>query len=377
MDINELVKIGFTIERATDLSEFFSNDGYIGDFTAEHLVEGYKIPTDKIIAIGNSDTLKQTFKADSQFYKDIDTLLAQNGNSEPNRGGVNKVLVYQKTDEADFGEAFDKFMEKNANFSQISISSRNPEDIEKVADKLATADRLFEAQTSDESILTRAENNLAKKLSDKNNDRVKLTFHKVDSEAVAMGIMGIQSGDKLGSNGDVYSKITNVSPQIYTGMEESNLKDQNVSFYTSVNPVNGGGVSQYATNIYFGGKMINGENAKRRRIRYYFDKTCKARSLDFLAKKLGYEDSSCGVLEGMLTAIFREGQYSGLVVKDSEETNGFSLTVLSIAETKRKYISLYNQKCYKVIGWYIDKLTGEKVDIALTVDPSDADKSNM
>lgn len=377
MDINELVKIGFTLERATDLSEFFGNVGYVADFKSEHLITGYNVPSDKVIIVNNSDTLKQIFKADSQYYKDIDTLLAQNGNAEPNRGGVNKVLVFQKTDENDFAEAFDKFMDTNANFSQISVSSRDASEIEKVAEKLATADRLFEAQTSDENISTKAEDNIAKKLADKNNDRVKITFHKVDSEAAAMGIMSIQAGDKLGANGDIYSQITNVTPQIYTGTEESNLKDLNVSFYTSVNPINGAGVDQYATSIYVGGKMINGENAKRRRIRYYFDKTCKARSVDFLAKKLGYEDSSAGVLESMLSAIFLEGQNSGLVVKDTEDTPGFSLSVLTIAETKRKYSSLYAKKCYKVVGWYIDSLTGEQVDIALTVDPSDAEKAKM
>lgn len=377
MNIDKLVKIGFTLPVATDLSAFFGNVAYIGDFTADNLVDGFVMPGNGVVVIDGSDALKQFLKADTQYYKDIDTILAQSGNPEPNRADVNTVIVFQKTDEEDFGEAFDNLMSTNANFSQVAISSRAVAEILAVAEKLATADRLFEAQTSSDTISANAEGNIADTLRKQNNDRVKITFHATDSEACSAGIMAIQAGAMLGSQGDIYSKITNVTPQAYTPTVEANLDALNVSFYTTVNPINGGGVDQYATNIYYGGKMINGENAKRRRIRFYLDKILKARSLDFLAKKLTYQDENGAVLESMLTAIFLEAQSNDLVVQDTEDTNGFYLNVLSIADTKKYYNTLYNQQCYKVMGWYIDALTGQKVDISLTVDPSDAEKTKI
>lgn len=378
MDIDKLIKIGLTLSSATNLDAFFSRNAYIADFEESDMVPGFAMPKDKYLEI-NLSALKQFLKADTQYYRDIDTLLAQNGNSKPNQGGVSSVIVFQKTDEADFGEAFDKLMSINANFAQLAISSREVTEIEKVADKLATARRLFEAQTSSETISTKAEANIAKKLADKNNDWVKITFHKVDSEAAAMGIMAIQTGEKLGGKGDVFSKITNVSSQSYTPTEEANFEALNVSYYTPVNPINGGGVDQYATNIYTGGKMINGENAKRRRIRYYLDLTMKACSLDFLAKKLDYDDVGGAVLESMLAAIFIEGQQSdvGLIARDTEDSKGFVLDVLSMEDTKRLYNSFYKARVYKVGGWYIDRLTGERVDIDLLVDPSDAEKLKL
>ena len=374
MNIDELVRVGFTLSTATDLSAFFTNGAYVADFTEDDLLPGYEMPDNKMVVL-QPDGHKQMFPADSVYYKDIETIFAQNGNAEPNRGGINNVIVFQKTTESDFGAAFEALMTVNANFTQVTISSRDPVEIEKVADKLATADRLFEAQTSSEAVANKSEGNVAQKLADKNNDRVKITFHSNDEESAAGAIMSIQAGEKLGARGDIFSKLTNVSTQQYNGTQEANFKALNVSFYTTVNPINGGGVEQYGTKIYSGGKMINGENAKRRRIRYYFDKMMKARSLDFLGKKLDDDDDGGAVLESMLSAILVEGQSSGLVVKDNEDSKGFVLRVLSMAEMKRFYNSLYSKKCYKATGWYIDKLTGEAVEIGLTVDPSDAEKS--
>jgi hypothetical protein len=377
LKLENLVKIGFTLPTATDLSAFFGNVAYIGNFTAEDLVSGFTMPANKVVIIDGSVALKQFLKPDTQYYKDIDTILAQKGNTQPNMSDLNTIIVFQLTDEDSFGEAFDNLMKTNANFSQITISSRNVEDIMEIGQKLPTPDRLFEAQTSDATISTNAEDNVAKQLADMNNDRIKITFHSEDSEAAAAGIMSIQAGDMLGSAGDIYSKISNVMPKEYSATIESNLDALNVSYYTSVNPINGGGVEQYATNIYYGGKMINGENAKRRRIRFYFDKILKARSVDFLAKKLTYQDSSGAVLESMLTAVFLEGQSNDLVVQNSAETNGFYLNVLSIADTRKSFNSLYLKQCYKVMGWYIDALTGQKVDISLTVDPDDSEKTQI
>ena len=64
-----------------------------------------------------------------------------------------------------------------------------------------------------------------------------------------------------------------------------------------------------------------------------------------------------------------------MVVQNTEDTDGFYLNVLSMAETKKNYVSLYNNQTYKVVGWYIDALTGRKVDISLSVDPTDAEKA--
>ena len=127
--------------------------------------------------------------------------------------------------------------------------------------------------------------------------------------------------------------------------------------------------------------MISGEDAKRRYIRYYLDKTLKARSVDFLKKKLGYEAVSADILESMLKAVLIAGQNNGLIRSDETVDDvlykGFELSVLSPMETRAINEDAYNSQTYLVNGYYRDSLTGRKVEINLYIDPTETEKDAL
>lgn len=376
MQISKLVSFGISLPQATDLSVFFSSCAYIGDFTSSDLKTS--VPPSGYFVLASAEDVANNFVETSQYYKDLTAIFTQNGNTRPNQGSVKKVICFQKTeDHTTWGDAFDALHTANGDWSQIAISSRDKTAILAIAAKVeaVSGGRLFEAQTSDADVASQTSGNVALTLQSSEYANTKLTYTSTSTDSIAHGIMAIQASEKLGANGDLYSKITGQTPRVYDSATESALDAQKVSYYTTVNPVSGGNVSQYATNIYYGGYMANGEDAKRRRIRFYIEYMMKAVSLDFLAKKLTYQDSSGAVLESMLNALLIEAQNNDMIVRDSEETKGFYLNVLSMADTKAGYISLYNAQTYKVVGWYIDALTGRKVDISLTVDPTDAEKA--
>ena len=378
MQSSKLINFGISLPSATDLGVFFSSCAYIGDFVASDLKDGVSVPASGYFTFGSTEEVDATFVSTSQYYKDLVAIFTQNGNARPNQGKVQTVICFQKTsDHSTWGEAFTALHTANGNWSQIAISSRDATAISSVASacEAVTGGRLFEAQTSDADVASNASGNLALALKTAGYANTKLTYTSTSTDSISTAIMAIQAGEKLGSTGDLYSKISGQTAREYTSSVETALDGNNVSYYTMVNPVSGGSVSAYATNIYYGGKMANGEDAKRRRIRFYIEYMMKAVSLDFLAKKLTYQDSSGAVLESMLNALLIECQNNDMVVRDSEDTNGFYLNVLSMADTKKNYISLYNTQTYKVMGWYIDALTGRKVDISLTVDPTDAEKA--
>ena len=187
----------------------------------------------------------------------------------------------------------------------------------------------------------------------------------------------------LGSVGSLYSTVTGVMPEDYTATVNTNLDNQNVTYYTNVNPVNGGGVTQYGSPIVYGGYMINGEDAKRRYIRFCIDILLKAKSIDFLKKKLGYEDVSLDILLSMLKSVLIGCQTNGMIKRNSVvtsgdttyETLGFELKGIYLAELREIDERLYNSQTYKVVGYYRDSLTGRKVEIDLFIDPTDAEKS--
>lgn len=374
ISIDKLVEIGFTLPQATDISAYLSNAGYVGDFTSSDLVSGYNMPANKVVVISNIDELDSIFVPGTKYYNDLSVLLMQKNNAKPNQSRINQVVVFQKTDEDDIASAFTALMNLNANFSQLYISSSLKADIVAVAAKAEVSGRLFIAQTSDEDVASGTAGNVAETLAAKNYTNTKLITH-IDSESLKGALVGVMANPYLGSVGDLYSQFSGVTPQNYDSTSMSNFDKNNVGYYSYVNAISGVGVEQYAKKIFYGNKQVNGEITKRRYIRFTIDLLLKFKVLDFLAKKLSYQESSNGILEENLKSVLIGCQSNDLIVQDSEDTNGFYLKCMPIAKVKTNYPTDYSNQVYHAQGWYIDALTGTKVIIDLTVNPSDSEKS--
>lgn len=374
ISIDKLVGIGFTLPQATDISAYLSNAGYVGDFTSSDLVSGYTMPANKVVVISNIDELDSIFVPGTKYYNDLSVLLMQKNNAKPNQSRINQVVVFQKTDEDDIASAFTALMNLNANFSQLYISSSLKADIVAVAAKAEVSGRLFTAQTSDEDVASGTAGNVAETLAAKNYTNTKLITH-IDSESLKGALVGVMANPYLGSVGDLYSQFSGVTPQNYDSTSMSNFDKNNVGYYSYVNAISGVGVEQYAKKTFYGNKQVNGEITKRRYIRFTIDLLLKFKVLDFLAKKLNYQESSNSILEENLKSVLIGCQSNGLIVKDSEDTNGFYLKCMPLAKVKTNYPTDYSNQVYHAQGWYIDALTGTKVIIDLTVNPSDSEKS--
>lgn len=374
ISIDKLVEIGFTLPQATDISAYLSNAGYVGDFTSSDLVSGYNMPANKVVVISNIDELDSIFVPGTKYYNDLSVLLMQKNNAKPNQSRINQVVVFQKTDEDDIASAFTALMNLNANFSQLYISSSLKADIVAVAAKAEVSGRLFIAQTSDEDVASGTAGNVAETLAAKNYTNTKLITH-IDSESLKGALLGVMANPYLGSVGDLYSQFSGVTPQNYDSTSMSNFDKNNVGYYSYVNAISGVGVEQYAKKIFYGNKQVNGEITKRRYIRFTIDLLLKFKVLDFLAKKLSYQESSNSILEESLKSVLIGCQSNDLIVQDSEDTNGFYLKCMPIAKVKTNYPADYRNQVYHAQGWYIDALTGTKVIIDLTVNPSDSEKS--
>lgn len=376
ISIDKLVSIGFTVSQATDISKFFRSIGYAAKFAASDLVDGVTVPANKILKLDpNIDTLKATFKADTQFYKDLSVIIQQIGNMKPNKSNASHIVVYQVS-ESDYGTAVDNFVKVNANWAQLLIDSREVTDIDKAATKAKENSRLFIGQTNDETISSKGEGNIAEKQAKLSNDNFMLFYHP-DIESLAHGAASIGAQSQLGSVGVLYSTVTSVTPQDYSPTIMTNLDELKVGYYSEVNPINGGGVSEYASPIVWGGYMINGEDAKRKYIRFALDLLLKAKSIDFLKKKLTYEDISSKILDSMLSSVLVEAQINGLVKKDTETKKGFELIVTPPSVLQETEPTLYNSETYKVVGYYRDAKTGRRVQIDLYIDPTEAELSQL
>lgn len=386
ISLDKLVEIGFTLSTATDISQFFRNVGYLTVGTS-CVKTGVDIPTNKVLVIDSNDTLNATLKSDSQEYMDISTILVQKGNMNPNKGRVGSVILYLGTLSSGetYGDLVDEFISVNANWSQLVVNTAVDANIKAVADKALTNNRLFVANTVSDDIANAVSNNIAIQLKALNNANTLLTYHTTANESLAAGLAGIMANPNLGATGALYSTVTNVTPEDYTATVNNNLDTLGVTYYSNINAINGGSVSQYASPIVMNAYMANGEDAKRRYIRFCIDLLMKARSIDFLKKKLAYEDVSADVLLSMLKSVLKAGQTNGLIKQDSIitsgdqtiETLGYEIRTVYPSELREIDETLYNAQTYKVIGYYRDALTGRKVAIELFIDPAEAEKNTL
>lgn len=379
--LDKLVSMGFTISQATVINKLFKRVGYAAKFTAEDLVADVTIPENKIFQIDGIDSLKAIFKSSTKFYSDIETIFVQKGNSNPFQGKIETVVVYQVGTATEYGQAIDDFIAVNANYGQMLIDSRKVADIQVAAVKANANGRLFVGQTYDESIKNNTEGNVATALKGLNIDKCLLVYHP-DNEFLAGGLAGVLAQNQLGLTGPLFATVTNCTPQDFDSTTNNNLESLNVASYQYVNPVNGGGVEEYATPIVYPGKQIEGTDTKRIYIKFSIDLLLKAKAVDFLKMAYNYEDVSAKILDTMLSSVLIEcqkgdGAFKRLIKLDSAKSDGtvvkgFELRVGRPSDLQDEQPSLYNTQTYPVTGYYRDALTGAKVEINLTVDPSNS-----
>lgn len=375
ISLDKLVEIGFTLPKATDISAFLSNVGYIGKFTAEDLVDDFVVPENHVVVLSDMAGLNAMFKSGTKFYEDLKALLMQKNNAKPNQGKVNEIHVYQQTEET-AQDAFIAFFAVDANWAQLIIASNEKDDITQIAEECEANNRLFVAQTADENVPTGTEGNVPSILMNSNYNNTKILYHTAD-EGIDGALSCVMANANLGSVGDLYSEFSGITPQEYTATAMSGFDKYNVAYYSTVNAINGGGVAQYGRTILYGNKQAGGEITKRRYIRFTIDLLLKAKVLDFLAKKLSYQEASNNILEGELKSVLIGCQSNDLIVKDSEDTNGLYIKCMPIADIRKLYPTDYSNQVYRANGWYIDALTGTKVIIDLTVNPTDAEKASI
>lgn len=381
-----LVRVGFTQSQITDISAFFRNIGYAAKWTTSDLVAAVVAPTNGVFQINSIDGLKGIFKSDTQFYKDIEAMFNQKTNSTQDQSKLNTVIVYQGTGN-DYGKIVDDFAKVNANWAQLVIDSRNVDDIEKVAAKALANRRLFVAQTSDESIKTAAENNIADKLNKQKNSNVIMLYHNIDTEGLAAACASIMAQSYMGLLDIVYATATGITPQNYDSTTQTNLKNLNVGFYDEVNPINGGGVSQYASPIVYAMNNAAGEDIKVKYAKFGLELLLKARSIDFLKKRLGYEDISAQILDSMLSAVMIEAQRpngagqrvikANTVNSEGVEVKGFDLTVGRPSDLQETAPTLYNSETYPVTAYARIAKTGKQIEINIYIDPTAAELASL
>lgn len=369
--LEKFFSILFKMPDGRSMETYFKSVAMITPVATSDLKSGKTFPADGLLTVSSIDGIAEYFQESSQIYKEAVAIFNQKSNNQtPSQ--IQYLLVYKKGDDDTYTEALNKAKAINTKFAQVTMTSRTAADIVEVAGWCLLNKRFLSATVDLENIADLAAlktglNNYAYILA-----RKTATLTEGIGSAVASTTTRGYFGGTDGSA--QFTQLVGITPEQLSDSEIASLDSANIGYYSNVSPVDGGGAEDFGYNWVIGSKMIGGEKRQRMMIKDYIEKSLALTVLEFLNKKPGYDEDGNAILWGMLQVKFRSFQTYNLVIENTKELDGFFANVRRIRGTadsiQNTDIEAYNKKCYKVYGYYYDKLTGEKVDIDLTVDPT-------
>lgn len=330
-----------------------------------------EFPANGLLIASSIDTVAEYFEESSQIYKEALAIYNQKANNQtPSQ--IQYLLIFKKENNETYVEALNKAKAINTKFAQVATTTRTGADIVAIAGWCLTNKRFLSATIKLDDIaeiatLKTGLNNYAYVLARKTANLTEGIGSAVASTTTRGYFGGTQGAAQ-------FTQLVGITPEYYTDGEINTMDAANVAYYTNVSPVDGGGAEDFGYNWVVGSKMLGGERRQRMMIKDYIEKSLALTVLEFLNKKPSYDEEGNAILWGMLQVKGRSFQTYDLVSANTEELDGFMFNVQRIRGTEDSIqntdIEAYNAKCYKVYGYYYDKLVGEKVNIELTVDPT-------
>jgi hypothetical protein len=142
-----------------------------------------------------------------------------------------------------------------------------------------------------------------------------------------------------------------------------------------VSPIDGGQTENFGYNWVIGSRMLGGALRQREMIKHYIKKSIGLMALEFFNQKPMYDETGNNLLLTMAEKRFRSFQTYNLVIPTTGEQVGFGLKVIPIRvgadSIMNTDVEAYEQKKFKLVGYYYDAIVGEKVDFLFYVDPTD------
>lgn len=376
--LEKFFSILFKLPDGRSLDTYYKSIALIAPITNDDLKDNKQFPESGLLTAASLDTVAEYFKETSQVYKEAEANFNQKSNAQTT-SQIKYLLIFKKDAGDSYKEALDKAKAINTKFAQVTTTSRTAADIIAIAGWCLTNQRFLSATIDLNDITDLAElktglNNYAYILARKTANLTQGIGSAVAS-TTTKGYFGGTDGSAQ------FTQLVGITPEHLSDGEIASLDAANIAYYSNVAPVDGGGAEDFGYNWVIGSKMIGGMFRQRAMIKDYIEKSLALMTLEFLNGKPGYDEDGNAKLWGMAQTRFRSFQTYNLVIGDTEELDGFYINTRRIRGTEDSIqntdIEAYNKKAYKLEGYYYDKLTGEKVDVNLVVDPTSLEVENL
>lgn len=376
--LEKFFSILFKLPDGRSMEDYYKTVALIAPIASGELKTSKTFPESGLLIAASLDTVAEYFVEASQVYKEAVAIFNQKSNVQTT-SQIKYLFIFKKDEEDSYAEALDKAKEINTKFAQVTMTSRTAADIITVANWCLTNKRFLSAtidlaNIADLATLKTGLNNYAYVLARKT---VNLT-EGIGSAIASTTTKGYFGGTKGSAQ---FTQLVGITPEHLSDGEIASLDSANIGYYSNVSPVDGAGAEDFGYNWVIGSKMIGGTLRQRMMIMDYVEKAMALKSLEFLNTKPGYDEEGNATLWGMLQVLGRSLQTYELIIPDTDEVAGFVFNVKRIRGTadsiQNTDIEAYNGKKYKVYGYYYDKITGEKVDVELVVDPTSMEVENL
>ena len=376
--LEKFFSILFKLPDGRSMEDYYKTVALIAPIASGDVKTGKTFPASGLLIAASLDAVAEIFEESSQVYKEAAAVFNQKSNVQTT-SQIKYLFIFEKDSDDSYAEALNKAKAINTKFAQVTMTSRTAADIIDVANWCLANKRFLSAtididDIADVATLKTGLNNYAYIVARK---AVDLT-EGIGSAVASTTTKGYFGGTKGSAQ---FTQLVGITPEHLSDGEIASLDSANIGYYSNVSPVDGAGAEDFGYNWVIGSKMVGGTLRQRMMIMDYVEKAMALKSLEFLNTKPGYDEDGNATLWGMLQVLGRSLQTYELIIPDTEELAGFVFNVKRIRGTadsiQNTDIEAYNAKKFKVYGYYYDKITGEKVDVELVVDPTSMEVENL
>lgn len=371
---DDLISILFKLPDGRNLEEYFKNILLLAAITSSDLVEDVTFPVSGIKKYSDYDEVLADFKATSQIAIEAYAIFNQKSNSQT-QSQVKYLIIAEQKPNQSVESALDSAKAADGKFAKVVPVSRAAADIQAVAQWCSVNDRFCDFVVTDIDYvneLVEGKNNYAYGI-----------FRKNPTDAIASAVASTSTCGKFGSkDGSAqFTQFLGILPERYTGAEISQMKQNNIAYYTNVSPIDGGETANFGYNWLMGSRMLGGELRQREMIKHYIKKAMGLMALEFFNQKPMYDETGNNLLLSMAQKRFRSFQTYNLVIPTTADQIGYELKVTPIRVGENSIMNTdteaYQAKRFKLTGYYYDAIVGEKVDFTFTVDPSNEELNSI
>ena len=364
-NIDDIIIVNESEVIVTSIDGYFKNEAIVAEFENAALLNSHTFSADGYEVYSSLNAVAQVFPTTHIVYKLAQDAFTQKTNTGVNKSALEKLVVVQiKATDSSFEAGLTRIGYADA--YQWVCASNDKEDIESFTNYFADKRKIPHVQTSDADVLTDTTGNIAKTLKDATK-KCALYYHAINDEGLASAQAAIHCFGTPGRIAGFYDKPSGITVDTLTDDQKSKLDGNYVNYYT--NYIGQAG-SYMSRNLTAGGYLSNGTKIQKQVILDRIILNLQSAGIDALQMKIPYDDRGGAVLEGKLKAVLRQLQQEELIKSDSvdddgEVTKGQTLKVLSIAETKKDFISYYSAQTFVVQATVYLALNAEKVVINL------------